>query len=370
VLAREWRHRDGRLQTRPVDWLLALAAFYAVMSGVLAGSLDESHPRFLLLDRFGLLPFMVFFVAPFAFRTERDRRVLLGALVVMGLYLGLDALLETTGPRSVLVPGYINDPLQGIHFDRARGPFLEAGAMGIALYAGAVASAIAFVKWVNPERRLFALLVVGLCSVGVVLTLTRAVWLAALIATPVALLTARETRRWIVPIALTGLVVVLGALAVVPGLQARADKRAADKTPIWDRQNSNAAAVRMFEDRPLTGFGWGRFSTKSGPYYRQSQDYPLSDVEDLHNVYLSTAVELGGPGAFIWLVAVLTAIGSAVVRRGPPELRPWKIGLVAIAVAMAVSYATTPFAYVFPTLLLWMWAGVAWGPRPEPRAVV
>ena len=23
--------------------------------------------------------------------------------------------------------------------------------------------------------------------------------------------------------------------------------------------------------------------------------------------------------------------------------------------------------YVFPTLLLWLWAGVAWGPRPEPE---
>ena len=367
LLAREWRHRDGRLATRPIDWLLILAGLYALVSAALAGTLEDPQSRFTLLDRFGLIPFALFFAAPFAFRTERDRRVLLGALVALGLYLGLDALIETTGPRDLIVPSYINDPLEGIHFDRARGPFLDASAMGMALYAGMIAASIALVRWRSIEARILAVAVVALCGVGIVLTQTRAVWLAAAIATPVALLCARETRRWFVPIALAGLALVVGALAVIPGVRAEADKRADDKQPIWDRKNSNAAAVRMIAERPVTGFGWGRFATESGPYYRQSQDYPLTGVRDLHNVYLSNAVELGGPGAFIWLLALLAAIGGAIVRRGPPELKPWKLGLVAFAVASLISYATAPFSYVFPTLLLWLWAGVAWGPRPEPE---
>jgi hypothetical protein len=52
------------------------------------------------------------------------------------------------------------------------------------------------------------------------------------------------------------------------------------------------------------------------------------------------------------------------MRRGPPELRPWKVGLLAVAISQAVISATTPFDFVLPALLLWMWAGVAWGPRP------
>jgi hypothetical protein len=63
----------------------------------------------------------------------------------------------------------------------------------------------------------------------------------------------------------------------------------------------------------------------------------------------------------------LAAIGGSVLRRGPPALRPWKFGLLALFVASLVSYAATPFSFVFPTLLLWLWAGLAWGPRPEPR---
>src|SRR5439155_7289980 len=32
TLLHEWRRRDGRLQTRPVDWMLVLLAVYALVS--------------------------------------------------------------------------------------------------------------------------------------------------------------------------------------------------------------------------------------------------------------------------------------------------------------------------------------------------
>jgi O-antigen ligase len=120
----------------------------------------------------------------------------------------------------------------------------------------------------------------------------------------------------------------------------------------------------MIDAKPLVGFGWGHFRHDSFDYYRQSQDFPLSAVRDLHNVYLSNAVELGLIGAALWLVAVVAAIGGAIVRRGPPELRLWKIGLIAMAVGLAVAWATAPSAMVLPTLLLFLWAGIAWGREP------
>ena len=153
VLVREWRHRDGRLQTRPVDWLLTLVIVYAATSAWVVGELTERDARFELIDRLGVTPFLVFFIAPFVFRTEADRRVLLGTLVAIGTYLGITAVLETTGPDALVVPHYITDDAQGIHQDRARGPFLDAGANGVALYMCAVAAAIAFVKWRDPRWR-------------------------------------------------------------------------------------------------------------------------------------------------------------------------------------------------------------------------
>jgi O-antigen ligase len=366
VLARELRHRDGRLQTEPIHWLLILVALYAFVSMTVSGTLGESYPRFTLMDRFGVLPFAMFFVAPFAFRTRTDRQILIGALVALGAYLGLTAVFETTGPRSLVVPNYINDPTEGIHFDRARGPFLEANGNGVALFFCAVASAMAFATWESRKWRAVALAVGGLCMLGVLLTVTRAIWLGAGIAAPLALLSTRETRRYLVPGILATLVVVLGALATIPGLAHRVQKRSDAQQPLYDRKNSNAAALRMIDARPLVGFGWGRFRHDSQAYYRQSQDYPLSGVRDLHNVYLSNAVELGLIGGGLWLLALLAGIGGAIFRRGPPELRPWKVGLIAMATCLAVAWATAPSAMVLPTLLLWTWAGIAWG-REAPE---
>jgi putative inorganic carbon (HCO3(-)) transporter len=369
VIVRERRHGDGRLQTRPVDWLLALTGIYALLSAWVAGTLSDVGARFELIDTYGLIPFAVFFAAPFAFRTERERRVLLGAIVLIGVYLGVDAVLERTGARSLVVPSYINDKNIGIHYDRARGPFLDGGANGIALYACGVGAVVAFGRWRSRRWRAFALFVAGLCLVGVILALTRAAWLGAIVASPLALLAARETRRFVVPAAIACVGLVLGALAAIPGLQQEVDKRQGDKPPIWDRRNSNAAALRMIAARPLIGFGWGRFGRDGPAYFRQSQDYPLTIVNDLHNVYLSRAVALGLIGGILWLVALLTAVGGAIMRRGPPELRAWKLGLIAVAGSLFVVWVTTPAGFALPTLLLWMWAGVAWGGRDQSAAV-
>jgi O-antigen ligase len=364
VLVRERRKRDGALATRPIDWMLVLVGLYALGSAWLGGGLDAREARFDLIDRLGLIPFAVFFVAPFAFRTERDRRVLLGALVGIGAYLGVTALLETVGPDALIVPHYITDPAQGIHADRARGPFLDAGANGVALYACAVACVMAFLQWRSRRWRRVAVVVGLLCVLGVVFSLTRVVWLAAAIATPVGLACTRETRRFLAPAVGSVVVVVAIALVAIPGFAGKVDARRNDNTEtFWARKNSNAAALRMVEDRPLLGFGWGRFGDESPPYYRQARDYPMTLLAHLHNVYLENTVELGIVGASLWLAAVALAIGGAILRRGPPELRMWKLGLVAVAVAELTGWATAPADYVMPTLLLWLWAGVAWGGR-------
>ncbi len=366
ALGRQWLTRPEGLRTRPVDWLLTVTALYVVCSTILAGTLDDAGARFTLLDRFSLIAFLLFFVAPFAYREARDRQVLLGVLVALGAYLGLTALIETVGPRGLLFPRYIDDPAVGIHFDRARGPLVEAAGNGLVLYTCAVAAVIAAVTWRDRRWRGLAAAVAALCVLGALFTLTRSVWLAAAGGTLGALLFARETRRYVLPAGVLGALVVAIAFAAVPGFADRADTRSNDDRPLWDRYNSNAAALRMLEQRPAVGFGWGRFATDSADYYRQGQDYPLTSVRDVHNVFLSNAAELGLLGAGLWLLSLLTAIAGGVMRRGPPVLRPWRIGLVAVATSYLLAALTTPLGFAAPTLLLWVWAGVTWTvPAPE-----
>jgi O-antigen ligase len=370
ILLRAAAARDRPpLRLTGVHALLALALAGAACSAALAGTLTDSEALFTLVDRFGLIPFTAFALAPLAFPDERRRRWLAWTLVGLGAYLGFVALFEAAGVRSLVFPHYILDPSVGIHAGRARGPFVDAAANGFALFACVVGAAIAYAGTRSLPSRVAAAAVAALCAAGLLFTLQRQVWLAAVLAGVLVLGGARELRRLLLPAAgIVALMVVL-ALAAVPGLAGRAHERADAQRSLWDRRNSDAAALRMVAERPLTGFGWHRFASERMPYFWQAGSYPLTTGGTIvHNVYLSNAVELGLPLTALWLVAVALALGGAVLRRGPPELRPWRLGACALLIFWLVAALFSPVLHPFPNLALWLVAGVAAGISP-PRPV-
>jgi putative inorganic carbon (hco3(-)) transporter len=349
--------RGGGLET--VHWVLLLAAAWAIGSAAWAGTLTTSQGLFGLLDRFGIVAFALFYVAPTAFAERRQRLILLGTLIGLGLYLGLTALFETLHLNALVVPKYILDPSIGIHLGRARGPFVEAVGDGMGLYAGGVAAAVGLVTWRDPLIRAVCVVTTGLCAAGIIFTLTRGVWLASAVATALAFASFPGVRRYLLPAAAGGGAMVLIVLASVPNLATSASERERQEAPIWVRINTDHAALRMVEQRPLAGFGWNRFEADSPRYFEQSGDTPLVGMgQGVHNVLLSHASELGLFGAFLWAVGFAMAIGGSLLRRGPPELRPWRIALLALAVHWVIVAAVTPLPYALPTALLFTWAGV------------
>ncbi len=167
LILRARRPRDvlGREPSR-IHLLLLCAALYGISSAVLAGSIGDHDAVFALIDRFGILPFILFAVAPAAFSTERQRRILLAMLTVVGAYIAYTSILGWLGPRSLVWPHYIVDPAIGIHADRARGPFAEAGADGMALFECGIAAVMlaatrstggsAFAPQLSPARARWA----------------------------------------------------------------------------------------------------------------------------------------------------------------------------------------------------------------------
>ncbi len=126
ALVREARSEQPRLRTRGVHLLLVAILAWTAYSALFAGTLTVKDPFFALLDYLGIVPFALFWVAPAAFPGPRERRILLTTLVGVGLYLGATAFFETIGPSALVFPRYIMDPSVGIHWGRARGPFVEA----------------------------------------------------------------------------------------------------------------------------------------------------------------------------------------------------------------------------------------------------
>jgi len=347
-----------------VHFALAAALAYAAVSAILAGTIDERNAQFVLLDQYGLLPFVIFLIAPVAFATERQRMILLGSLVATGAYLSVTAVLEKLKLYDLVLPRYIADPFVGQHFGRARGPFVEAAADGLALYTCAVAAATALVLWRRPWPRAAALAVLVLAPVGLLLTVTRGAWVAGVVATLVTLITTPRLRRLMIPLTAAGAIGILASFTLIPGLAGDVDRRQKDKAPIYERQNTNAAGLRMVADRPFLGFGWDRANANMEEYFRLDRDIPLTGaVAGLHNIYLQYAVGLGLVGLAIWLLAVGLAFGRAVAARGPPRVMPWAVGLTAIVVAWLVVGVFSPAHYPFTTFLVWAWAGVAYAGR-------
>ena len=67
---RAWSDRcgadDERIEIRGVHWLMLLLVLYAIASAAWSNTLTEHAPLFALLDRLGVVPFLLYLVAPVA----------------------------------------------------------------------------------------------------------------------------------------------------------------------------------------------------------------------------------------------------------------------------------------------------------------
>lgn len=364
-----------RLRIRNVHLLMCLTIMYVLGSAIASGTLTTETGFLTLFDQFGVVPFVMFLVAPAVFAGQRERNLLLATLVGLGAYLGLTAIFESLGPHVLVFPRYILTEVNG---ERAGGPFQSVVAEGFATFACAIAAAIAFAQWHGWRRRYLAGTVAVVCIFGCFLTLERALWIAAAAAITITALATRTGRRWLIPGILACAIVIGGALVVSSTLAQKTSARVEDKMSVWDRQNQTSAGLRMVAAKPLFGFGWDRYESDSLEYFRQTATYPMAGYSlatyesigpllPLHDTYLAYAVELGLVGALLWLTSLLWGIGEAIFRRGLADLRLWKLGLIAIVVFYLVvglfnPYQTAPFI----VLILWVWAGVALGNTPLP----
>jgi putative inorganic carbon (hco3(-)) transporter len=360
--------RPGTVQRGLLALMLATVA-WVIASGLSTRSLLTNYGFFALLDRI-VLPFVFFAVAGRVFGDARSRHLLLRVLVLLGLYLGATAFFEVVGPHALVFPTYIVDPEVGIGFGRARGPLLASDGDGLVMVTCGAAAALACVRW-RGVWRIVALAAFLTCALGALLTLTRSIWVGAVLGLVLACVAAPRMRRWLPLILVVLGIGVVTALAVVPGLHEDAASRAASSRSVYDRQNTNAAAVRVIEEHPLTGVGWMRFIDVSEDYVRQSDDYPITNVRiEVHNVVLGRAADLGLPGAALWVLCVLGGPVRAAVRRvaDPPDVEGWRLVLVASLACWLVAIMLSPVPYPLPTFLVWLLGGMVAACRRQRAA--
>ena len=100
-------------RARPVHYVLALAVLWAVGSALVSHTLFQRAPLLKIVEAYGAFPFLIFYLAPIIYSTERKRQWLLTALVVLGAYLGLTTLFEMAGPHALVWPRTSSTPTMG-----------------------------------------------------------------------------------------------------------------------------------------------------------------------------------------------------------------------------------------------------------------
>jgi len=350
--------RQQQLRLRPVHLAGVAVVLIAAGSAMSHGTFGKNG-FYAWLDQL-TIPLLMFVLAPIVFRTPARRDLLLRVLVVIGCYLGLTAIFEVVGPHALVYPRFILDPNVGIQFGRARGPFTESEADGLAMVQCAFAAALAATRLPGKWKPV-SILTVGLCSIGVLLTLTRSVWVGSALGVAVVCLLTPALRKYLVPLAL-GFAVVIGVvLSVLPSVRNDASARAGTTRSVWDRQNTDAAALRILERHPLDGVGWVRFELVSEDWVRQAHGYPITNIDiAVHNVALGRAAELGLPAAGLWVFSVLAGPCLVFLRRRPPgDLAGWAIVSMGGTACWLVAINLSPVPYPLPNLLIWLISGIA-----------
>lgn len=357
-----------------------LACFLACV-GVLGSivwfsGFTDTEGVFRLVDTFGIVPFLLFATAPLIFGTPQRRFVLLFGLALLGLYLGWTSVAEGLHLRALVWPGGIYDP-NDPHFPRAIGPSRQVANNGLQLLGCAAAAAGVFLTR-RGMARWVAVLSLVLCLAGAFFTLTRSIWLAALVAILVVAVLDKGMRGRIVAACVVGGGVLLLVVFSVPAVYAQVFERIGTSRSVYDRLNVNEAAIRAVLAHPLEGIGYNRFQLVSRDWVWQAPDYPITSIDiAVHNVFLGHAVELGIPLAMLWVVVLLWAVSLAIrgVRGAPgqadggvdaldrSDIRAVGTAAAAYVVAWIVVANFIPIGYALPTTLLWLFLGLCVHPR-------
>lgn len=148
---------------------------------------------------------------------------------------------------------------------------------------------------------------VALLLLGIFLSFSRAVWLAAAL---VGLIAASRTSQNRQALRL-GLLGLTAAVVVEEALIGRLTSLfTIDSQSWWQRAELMVAAFSMFAASPLWGVGWGRFITAL-PYH----SYPPFLLQPVHNVYLLILAETGMIGLLILCLLIGICLKNVLEKK-------------------------------------------------------
>jgi O-antigen ligase len=263
-----------------------------------------------------LVPFVLFHLSAYVFDDDISLRRFETFSMIVLAYLSLVAVLFLLDAKQFIFPQYILDEGLGIHADRARGPFLQAVANGVALNLLGLIALNAYRR--GRLRGIWAFLLLLALPLAIVATKTRAVWLSFAGSVLILLFfsPSRRLRRACLSLVLAGSLALLAVVACTDRGAALCD-RLEESSPVMFRLSMYRAGLDMFLERPLTG--WSA-SSMQAELSKRIDDFH-QDSFFFHNTYLEIAVQYGLPGLalYLWIVLDLFRLGTKNWRKHSRE---------------------------------------------------
>ncbi|MGD0791155.1 MAG: O-antigen ligase family protein [Terriglobales bacterium] len=270
----------------PMLSLMALAMFRALREPF------DAQTWSIIASKF-IVPFALFHLAVLVFRGASQRSHFEIFVILALAYLVFIAIAFLADARSLIFPRFILDESLGFHADRARGPFLQAVANGVALnILGILAIALA------QERKAVVRLLWLALPLAVLATMTRAVWISFAVSTIVLgfRLVERRLQAVCTWLAVAGLLVGLAIGLSNHSLKTALWDRTGERGPVAARLAVYDAGWAMFQERPFTGWAAGGMYAELA---RRMEGYHLRTFY-VHNTYLALLVEFGVPGLALY----------------------------------------------------------------------
>ena len=319
-----------------------------------------------------LIPLTIFAVLRLSKLDGAKLQPAVWCLGLLGTYLAVTALLEIAHLWQFVYPKFISNPTLGIHFGRARGPMLQSVRLGICLTLVLVCLVV-FTVWLRPNSKplwLMCAALVPLHMLALFVTYTRSIWMGAALIVGVLVMGCLKgmPRR----LAITGMMAGLMVALAIKGPDLIAFKReysaAETRESTYMRASFAYVSWKMFQDRPLTGFGFNQFQVYNRPYLAdRSTELRLESIRGYvhHNSFLSLLVDLGLVGFLLYL-AVLVAFCRRTwqlwfTAQAPAWARGVAIGSACIVGVhlLQMAFHEVSFSAIENTILFGSWGMVA-----------
>lgn len=291
---------------------------------------------------FWWMPAILYGLARGAALTPRAMTAVMVSLIVLAHYLAVTSLGEVTGNYWAVWPRYITSSAYPEFLGRGRGPLLNPAGNGFLLTAG-LFSLLMFWPRTGRKGKCVILAAATIIAAGLGGTLTRCVWLGALVG--LGLLVAVAFPPY--PRRCAFVAAMALAAVLLPTQWHRLTTFKRDKE-ISESEMSNSASLRpilaqvawnMFLDHPVCGVGLGHYKHFDQAYFNdRSTSLVLSKARPYHqhNVVLSVLVETGIVGLMAYLGLLWSWAASAWrVWRSTQPLPVRQTGLLLLCVLAA-----------------------------------